>query len=79
MDYKQDKNDLRRRRKTLATRLHDIRISKQLRFNQVCEETGIPQGLLDNLELGRGSVNLGALHLLAKYYGKKVEILLVDK
>lgn len=79
MNYKQDKRDLKQRKQTLAARLHDLRISKQIGFNQVCEETGIPQRILDNLELGRGALNLGALHLLAKYYGKKVEILLVDK
>ena len=79
MNYKQDKKDIKQRRQTLAVKLHDIRISKQIGFNQVCEETGIPQRILDNLELGRGCVNLGALHLLAKYYGKKVEISLVDK
>ncbi len=63
---------------SLAVQLHALRISKQLSFEQVCHETGIPPYVLDNMELGRGNLNLGSLYVLAKYYGRKVKISLVE-
>ena len=63
---------------SLAVQLHALRISKQLSFEQVCQETGIPPYVLDNMELGRGTLNLGSLYVLAKYYGRKVRISLVE-
>ncbi len=63
---------------SIAQQLHQLRISKHLSAEQVCAETDIPPYVLDNLELGRGNLNLGSLYPLAKYYGKKVQISLVD-
>lgn len=64
---------------SLAVQLHMLRISKQLSFDQVCLETGIPPYVLDSLELGRGTLKLGSLYVLAKYYGKRVKISLIDR
>ena len=70
--------ELIRQQGSLAQQLHQIRSSKQLSMERVCAETGVPMYILDNLELGRGGINMGAVYALAKYYGKKVQILLQD-
>lgn len=63
---------------SIAQQLHQIRSSKQLSLKQVCIETGLPEYVVDSLEIGHGALRLPDLYLLAKYYGKKVQISLID-
>ena len=44
----------------------------------IAHDTGIPLYVLDDMEIGRRSLQLSNLHILAKYYGKKIHIQLVD-
>ena len=51
----------------------------ELNDKELCWSTiSVQMYILDNLELGRGGINMGAVYALAKYYGKKVKILLQD-
>jgi len=64
---------------TIAQQLHQIRISKQLTIKQVCAQTGIPDYILDNMEIGKRPLHFPELYLLAKYYGKNLKIQFVDE
>ncbi len=78
MNNKDKLKDLIQTQGSLAQQLHQIRISKQLSMEKVCAETRIPEYVLDGMEIGTRSLRLVELYLLAKYYGKKVQISLVD-
>ncbi len=76
---KQELKDLIMIQGTIAQQLHQIRISKQLTMEQVCCQTGIPDYVLDNMEIGRRPLRFSDLYLLAKYYGKSLKIQFVDE
>lgn len=40
---------------SIAQQLHQIRSSKQLSLKQVCIETGLPEYVVDSLEIGHGA------------------------
>ena len=77
-DSKESIKSLIQSRGTIGQQLYQIRVSKQLTMKQVCTETNIPEYIVDNMEIGRGSLKMPELYRLAKYYGKKVQISLID-
>ncbi len=76
---KQELKELIMMQGSIAQQLHQIRISKQLTMEQVCCQTGMPDYILDSMEIGRRSLHFPELYLLAKYYGKKLKIEFVDE
>ena len=62
----------------ISQQLHQLRMLKQIPLDKVSHDTGIPLYVLDDMEIGRRSLLLSNLHILAKYYGKKIHIQLVD-
>ena len=63
---------------TIAQQLHQLRVSKQLSLERLSHDTQIPLYILDDMEIGRRSLQLSTLYILAKYYGKKIHIQLID-
>ena len=63
---------------SIAQQLHQLRMSKQIPLDKVSHDTGIPLYILDDMEIGRHSLQLSNLYILAKYYGKKIHIQLID-
>ena len=70
--------ELQEQTQSLAQQLHNIRISKRLTLEQVSCETKVPAYVIDAMELGVKN-NISDLYVLAKYYGKRVQIQLVDR
>ena len=61
-------------RKMAIQELHRIRTSKKYTISEVSYLTGYPNDTLDRFEIGRRSVSLYVICLLAKIYGKSVRI-----
>lgn len=64
--------------RSLAQQLHDLRISKNKTLEDVNLATKIPEHIIDAQETGTAYLNMPVVFQLAKYYGKKVKIDLVD-
>ena len=63
---------------TIAQQLHQLRVSKQLSLEKLSHDTRIPLYILDDMEIGSHPLQLSNLYILAKYYGKKIHIQLID-
>ncbi len=63
---------------TIAQQLHQLRVSKQLSLEKLSHDTKIPIYILDDMEIGSHPLQLSNLYILAKYYGKKIHIQLID-
>ena len=62
-------------RRELAEQLTELRISKNLSIEDVEESTGVSATHLRRLENGERN-DFGALHQLARFYEKKIRIML---
>ncbi len=71
--------DQKRCQRSLSQQLHDLRISNRLSIEEVHVKTGIPTWWIDAIEIGNRELKLEHLYILAKFYGKRVAILLEDR
>ena len=71
--------DQKRCQRSLSQQLHDLRIANRLSIEEVHVKTGIPTWWIDAIEIGNRELKLEHLYILAKFYGKRVVILLEDR
>lgn len=64
--------------RNIGQQLHDIRISKKLSLDEVSHQSRVPVHLIDAQEIGLMSIKMDIIYKLAKLYGKKVQISLID-